>query len=105
MESRIVKLSTLGGKITTQNVIPVGCILIISYLVLIPLGMLLIGSIRSAPIGEQGAHFTFKNYLKADLSPRFFPLLGYSFIYGFGRGRVSLGADASPIFFQRTGKG
>ena len=84
MESRLAKLSKLGEKFTTQNVILLGCILIVSYLVLIPLGMLLVGSIRSAPIGEPGAHFTFNNYLEAYLSPRFFPLLGNSFIYGLG---------------------
>ncbi len=62
----------------------VGCILVVAYLVLIPLGMLLVGSVRSAPIGEPGAHFTLKNFGDAYLSPRFFPLLGNSFLYGIG---------------------
>ncbi len=84
MESRLAKLSNLREKINSQHIILVACILAVAYLVLIPLIMLLFGSIRSAPIGEPGAHFTFKNYLDAYLSPRFFPLMGNSFLYGIG---------------------
>lgn len=62
----------------------VGSVLIVAYLALIPLGMLLFNSVRSAPPGEKGAFFTFKNYLEAYLDPEFFPLLKNSFVYGIG---------------------
>jgi iron(III) transport system permease protein len=83
LERRLMELK-LREKVNSQYIILVGCILVVAYLVLVPLFMLLFGSIRSAPIGEPGAYFTIKNYLDAYLSPRFFPLMGNSFLYGMG---------------------
>ena len=74
----------LRDKINFQPVILAGCVFIVAYLALIPLGMLLFNSIRSAPPGEPGAFFTIKNYLAAYLDPEFFPLLTNSIIYSIG---------------------
>jgi iron(III) transport system permease protein len=103
MESRLAQLSKWREKITVQGMILAGCILVVAYLVLIPLGMLLLGSIRSAPIGEPGAHFTFKNYLDAYLSPRFLPLMSNSFIYALGSCLLtfSLGTSLAWVY-ERT---
>jgi iron(III) transport system permease protein len=59
-------------------------VFIVAYLAIIPLGMLLFNSIRSAPPGEPGAFYTIKNYLEAYLDPEFFPFLKNSFIFGLG---------------------
>ena len=74
----------LKNKINFQLIILSGCVLTVAYLALVPLGMLLFNSIRSAPLGEPGAYFTSNNFLKAYLSPDFFPLLKNSFVYGLG---------------------
>ncbi len=74
----------LKGKINLKFFILVGCVFIVAYLALIPLGMLLFNSVRSAPPGEKGAFFTIKNYLEAYLDPEFFPLLKNSFIFAIG---------------------
>ncbi len=77
-------LQRLRDKINFQFFILAGCMFIVAYLALIPLGMLLFNSIRSAPPGEKGAFFTINNYLEAYLDPDFFPLLKNSFIFGLG---------------------
>ncbi|MGZ8522239.1 MAG: ABC transporter permease, partial [Candidatus Binatia bacterium] len=46
--------------------------------------MLLYGSIRSAPIGEPGAHFTIANYVKAYVDKEFYLLLLNSVYYAIG---------------------
>ncbi len=74
----------LRDKISFQAIILVGCVFIVAYLALIPLGMLLFNSIRSAPPGEPGAFYTVKNYLDAYLDPEFYPLLTNSIIYSIG---------------------
>ena len=74
----------IKNKISTQSIILVGCVFIVAYLALIPLGMLLFNSVRSAPPGEPGAVFTIKNYLEAYFDPNFFFLLKNSIIYGVG---------------------
>jgi len=71
-------------KFDFQFVVLVGCVLLVAYLALIPLGMLIFSSFRSAPPGEAGAIFTIKNYLEAYLAPDFLPLLSNSIIYGIG---------------------
>ncbi len=60
------------------------CIFVVCYLSLIPLGMLLFNSVRSAPLGEPGAFFTVKNYLDAYLDPDFFRLWKNSLFFAFG---------------------
>jgi iron(III) transport system permease protein len=74
----------LKGKLNLQYLIVAGCVFVVAYLALIPLGMLLFNSIRSAPPGEKGAFFTLKNYLEAYVDPEFFPLLKNSLIFGVG---------------------
>ena len=72
------------NKMNAQFVTLAGCVFIVAYLALIPLGMLLFNSIRSAPPGEPGAVFTIKNYLEAYIDPNFLFLLKNSIIYGIG---------------------
>jgi len=74
----------LRDKVNFQSIILAGCVFIVAYLALIPLGMLLFNSIRSAPPGEPGAFYTIKNYLDAYLDPEFFPLLTNSIVYSIG---------------------
>jgi len=70
----------LKDKINFQTVILFVCIFIVAYLALIPLGMLLFNSIRSAPPGKEGAFFTTKNYIEAYLDPKFYYLWKNTFI-------------------------
>jgi len=74
----------MGNRFNSQSLILVGCTLFVLYLAGIPLLMLLYGSIRSAPIGEPGAHFTFANYVKAYADKEFYLLLLNSIYYALG---------------------
>lgn len=74
----------LKYRIDLQFVIVSGCIFVAAYLALIPLGMLLFNSVRSALPGREGAFFTLKNYIEAYLDPSFFPILKNSILYGIG---------------------
>lgn len=74
----------MGNRINSQSLILVGCTLFVLYLAGIPLVMLLYGSIRSAPIGEPGAHFTIANYIKAYVDKEFYVLLLNSVYYAIG---------------------
>ena len=74
----------MGNRFNSQSLILVGCTLFVLYLAGIPLLMLLYGSIRSAPIGEPGAHFTFANYVKAYADKEFYLLLLNSVYYALG---------------------
>jgi len=74
----------MGYRFNSQSLILVGCTLFVLYLAGIPLVMLLYGSIRSAPIGEPGAHFTIANYIKAYVDKEFYLLLLNSVYYAIG---------------------
>jgi len=74
----------MGNRFNSQTLILVGCSLFVIYLAGIPLVMLLYGSIRSAPIGEPGAHFTIANYIKAYVDKEFYLLLLNSIYYAIG---------------------
>ncbi len=74
----------MGNRFNSQSLILVGCTLFVLYLAGIPLLMLLYGSIRSAPIGEPGAHFTIANYVKAYVDKEFYLLLLNSVYYALG---------------------
>ena len=74
----------MGNRFNSQSLILVGCTLFVLYLAGIPLVMLLYGSIRSAPIGEPGAHFTIANYVKAYVDKEFYLLLLNSVYYAIG---------------------
>ena len=74
----------MGNRFNSQSLILVGCTLFVLYLAGIPLLMLLYGSIRSAPIGEPGAHFTIANYVKAYADKEFYLLLLNSVYYALG---------------------
>jgi iron(III) transport system permease protein len=74
----------MGNRFNSQSLILVGCTLFVLYLAGIPLVMLLYGSIRSAPIGEPGAHFTIANYIKAYVDKEFYLLLLNSVYYAIG---------------------
>ena len=74
----------MGNRFNSQSLILVGCTLFVLYLAGIPLVMLLYGSIRSAPIGEPGAHYTVANYVKAYADKEFYLLLLNSVYYAIG---------------------
>ncbi len=77
-------MTKIKGRFNLQFFILAGCVFIVAYLALIPLGMLLFNSIRTAPPGEREAFFTLQNYLEAYFDPGFFPFLRNSFIFGIG---------------------
>src|ERR671910_3605405 len=74
----------MGSRFNSQSLILIGCTAFVLYLAGIPLVMLLYGSIRSAPIGEPGAHFTIANYVKAYVDKEFYLLLLNSVYYAIG---------------------
>jgi iron(III) transport system permease protein len=71
-------------RLNTEALILIGAIVLVLYLAGVPLVMLLYGSIRSAPIGEPGATFTFQNYVKAYVDKEFYLLLLNSVYYAIG---------------------
>ena len=71
-------------RLNAEVLILIGAILLVLYLAGVPLVMLLYGSIRSAPIGEPGATFTFQNYVKAYVDKEFYLLLLNSVYYAIG---------------------
>ena len=71
-------------RLNSQTLILVGATLFVLYLAGVPLLMLLYGSIRSAPIGEPGATYTFQNYIKAYIDKEFYLLLLNSVYYALG---------------------
>jgi iron(III) transport system permease protein len=62
----------------------VGCSLFVVYLTAVPLGMLLFGSIRSAPVGEPGAVYTIQNYINAYIDREFYLLFLNSLYFALG---------------------
>jgi len=70
--------------LNSQTLILIGAIAFFLYLAVVPLVMLLYGSIRSAPIGEPGATYTIQNYVKAYFDKEFYFLLLNSIYYGLG---------------------
>jgi iron(III) transport system permease protein len=71
-------------RINSQTLILIGATVFVLYLAGVPLLMLLYGSIRSAPIGEPGATYTFQNYVKAYVDKEFYLLLLNSVYYALG---------------------
>ena len=71
-------------RLNAEALILIGAILFVLYLAGVPLVMLLYGSIRSAPIGEPGATYTFQNYVKAYVDKEFYLLLLNSVYYAIG---------------------
>ncbi|MEX2451545.1 MAG: iron ABC transporter permease [Rhodospirillales bacterium] len=67
-----------------QTLILTGCILLVFYLAILPLFMLLYGSVRSAPPGDTGAFFTFKNYFEAYFDLDFYRLTLNSILFSLG---------------------
>lgn len=74
----------MASRFNSQSLILIGCSLFVLYLAGVPLLMLLYGSIRSAPIGEPGAHYTIANYIKAYVDKEFYLLLLNSVYYAIG---------------------
>ncbi|MFQ5684653.1 MAG: ABC transporter permease [Candidatus Binatia bacterium] len=70
--------------LNAENMILIGCTAFVLYLAGIPLLMLLYGSIRSAPIGEPGATYTFQNYITAYVDKEFYFLFLNSLYFGIG---------------------
>ena len=71
-------------RLNAEALILIGAIFLVLYLAGVPLVMLLYGSIRSAPIGEPGATYTFQNYVKAYVDKEFYLLLLNSIYYAIG---------------------
>jgi iron(III) transport system permease protein len=71
-------------RLNAEALILIGSILFVLYLAGVPLVMLLYGSIRSAPIGEPGAAYTFQNYVNAYFDKEFYLLLLNSIYYALG---------------------
>jgi iron(III) transport system permease protein len=71
-------------RLNSQTLILIGATVFVLYLAGVPLVMLLYGSIRSAPIGEPGATYTFQNYVKAYVDKEFYLLLLNSVYYALG---------------------
>jgi len=93
----------IRNKLDFRFVVLAGCVFIVAYLALVPLGMLLYNSFRSAAPNEPGAFYTLKNYFEAYTDPDFFRLLGNSFIYGIGNCLLTffLGTSLAWIY-ERT---
>ncbi|HJU62648.1 MAG TPA: iron ABC transporter permease [Candidatus Binatia bacterium] len=71
-------------RLNSQALILIGTTAFVLYLAGVPLLMLLYGSIRSAPIGEPGATYTFQNYIKAYFDRDFYFLFLNSLYYALG---------------------
>jgi len=70
--------------LNSQVLILLVCSLLVFYLTAIPLGMLLYGSIRSAPVGQPGAVYTIQNYFKAYSDKESYRLVFNSLYLGLG---------------------
>ncbi|MFQ5850004.1 MAG: ABC transporter permease [Candidatus Binatia bacterium] len=70
--------------LNSQTLILLGCSLFVLYLTAIPLGMLLYGSVRTAPVGEPGAAYTIQNYIKAYVDRDFYLLFWNSLRFAIG---------------------
>ncbi len=66
-----------------------GAALLVAYLTLVPLGMLIYGSLRSGAVGDPGAAYTVANYTRAYLDPSFYRLFLNSLLYAAGTCLVS----------------
>jgi iron(III) transport system permease protein len=75
--------------INGQTMILLGCSTFVVYLTAVPLGMLLFGSIRSAPVGEPGAFYTIQNYINAYIDREFYLLFLNSVYFAIGTCVVS----------------
>jgi iron(III) transport system permease protein len=61
-----------------------GAVLLVAYLTVVPLGMLVYGSLRSGAVGDPGATYTLANYARAYLDPALFRLFLNSIVYAAG---------------------
>lgn len=75
---------TLRQRFNSQTLIWVVCSLLVLYLTAIPLGILLYGSVRSAPLGQPGAAYTIQNYVTAYSDTESFLLFANSLAFGLG---------------------
>ena len=61
-----------------------GTVLLVAYLTIVPLGMLLYGSLRSGAVGDPDATYTLANYARAYLDPALYRLFLNSIVYAAG---------------------
>ena len=66
-----------------------GAVLLVAYLTIVPLGMLLYGSLRSGAVGDPDATYTLANYARAYLDPALYRLFLNSLVYAGGTCVVS----------------
>ena len=70
--------------LNSQTLILGGCSLIVFYLAVLPIGTLLYGSFRSAPVMVPGAFFFIQNYISAISDLEAYSLAWNSFQFGLG---------------------
>lgn len=70
--------------LNSQTIILVSCSLFVLYLTIVPLAMLLFGSVRTAPLGEPGATYTIQNYINAYFDRDFYVLFWNSLKFAIG---------------------
>lgn len=84
-------LERLRGYVRLETVLFWGVAIIIGYLVLVPLGMLILSSFRRYELsGSIGYVFTLENYRETYLNPGFLEALLNSFIYAAGGTALAL---------------
>jgi len=74
----------VGRYLNSQNLILGGCSLVVVYLVGLPVGTLLYGSLRDAPVMVSGGSFSLQNYIAAFLDPEGYQLGWNSFQFAVG---------------------
>lgn len=70
--------------LNSQTIILVSCSLFVLYLTIVPLAMLLFGSVRTAPLGEPGATYTIQNYINAYFDRDFYVMFWNSLKFAIG---------------------
>lgn len=66
-----------------------GAVVLVAYLTVVPLGMLVYGSLRSGAVGDPEATYTLANYTRAYLDPALFRLFLNSIVYAAGTCLIS----------------
>ena len=81
-----MKSAGTGGlnRLDARFLILPGSALLVGYLTLVPLVMLIYGSLRSGAVGDPDAAYTLVNYTRAYLDPSFYRLFWNSVVYAAG---------------------
>jgi len=74
----------VSRRLDARVLILPGAALLIAYLTIVPLGMLIYGSLRSGAVGDPEATYTLANYARAYLDPALYRLFLNSIVYAAG---------------------